>query len=105
MIGEEDPVPVNPCGDEVTVYEVIGSLPSKLGAVKDTETAPSLYVRPDPASVAVPIVGGNGADLLDDSTIPGFFGLISVIISYIYWPILVKTLILPNRNIHRFYYH
>jgi hypothetical protein len=40
-------------------------------------------VRPEPLSVTDPIVGGRGADLLDDSTIPGFFGLMSVIISYI----------------------
>ena len=66
------------------VYDVIGSLPSKDGAVNETETEPSLYVRFDPLTVAEPIVGARGADLLDDSTIPGFFGLMCVIISYIY---------------------
>jgi hypothetical protein len=41
-IGLEAPVPVNPPGLEVTVYEVIGSPPSKVGAVKVTSARPLL---------------------------------------------------------------
>lgn len=55
-------------------------MPLNAGAVNDTVTDPSLYARPEPLTVADPIVGGRGADLLDDSTIPWFFGLIAVIV-------------------------
>jgi hypothetical protein len=37
VIGLEVPVPVNPPGEEVTVYPVIGAPPVEEGAVKDTE--------------------------------------------------------------------
>jgi hypothetical protein len=36
-IGEDTPVPVNPPGDEVTVYPVIALDPAYVGAVKVTE--------------------------------------------------------------------
>jgi hypothetical protein len=42
VTGDEAPVPVNPPGLEVTVYEVIGKPPSKVGAVKVTDAAPLL---------------------------------------------------------------
>lgn len=83
------------------MYDVIGSLPSKAGAVNDTDTDPSLYVRFDPLSVADPIVGERGADLLDDSTIPGFFGLMSVIISYILHYLLKHSYFTGQRCISR----
>jgi hypothetical protein len=42
VIGDAEPVPVNPPGLDVTVYEVTGNLPSKDGAVKVTEACPLL---------------------------------------------------------------
>lgn len=59
---------------------MIGSFPSNDGAVNATVTEPLLYARPEPFTVAAPIVGGSGADLLCDSTTPGFLGLIAVIV-------------------------
>ena len=59
---------------------MIGSFPSKAGAVNATDTDPLPYARPEPFTVAAPIVGGSGADLLEDSTTPGFLGLIAVIV-------------------------
>jgi hypothetical protein len=41
-IGDDAPVPVNPPGLEVTVYEVIGNPPSKVGAVNVTSARPLL---------------------------------------------------------------
>ena len=55
-------------------------MPSNVGAVKVTEACPLLNGREVPWFVAVPIVGGNGADLLCDSTTPGFLGLMFVIV-------------------------
>jgi hypothetical protein len=56
VIGEEDPVPVNPPGEEVTVYPVIAD-PPVWPAVNVTDAAPLLNERDVPTSVAVPIVG------------------------------------------------
>ena len=58
VIGDDAPVPVMPL-DEVTVYDVIGSLPFA-GAVNVTDTTPPL--PPD----AEPIVGTPGAPLALD---------------------------------------
>jgi hypothetical protein len=80
--GDDDPVAVYPPVFDVTVYDVTGSFPSNEGAVKAIVTDPLLYARPDPFTVVAPIVGGSGADLLDDSTIPGFLGLIAVIVPH-----------------------
>jgi hypothetical protein len=54
VTGEDEPVPVMPPGDEVTVYPVMAPPPVLAGAVKVTDTAPL------PAAVAVPIVGASG---------------------------------------------
>jgi hypothetical protein len=53
VIGDPEPVPVKPPGDEVTVYEVIVAPPLSEGAEKvtDAEFAPA---------VAVPMVGARG---------------------------------------------
>jgi hypothetical protein len=53
VIGEEPPVPVNPPGLDVTVYEVIAEPPSLPGGVKVTVASPL-------PAVAVPIVGAPG---------------------------------------------
>ena len=53
VIGELDPVPVNPPGLEVTVYEVMAFPPSEIGAEKETEASAL-------PAVAVPIVGAPG---------------------------------------------
>jgi hypothetical protein len=52
-IGEDAPVPVNPPGEEVTVYPVIALEPTFVGAVKVTEACAF-------PPVAVPIVGAPG---------------------------------------------
>lgn len=57
VIGLDEPVPVNPPGELVTVYPVIGSL-LKLDAVNVTEAEPAL-------AVAVPIVGAVGEPLVE----------------------------------------
>jgi len=54
VIGEDDPVPVYPPGEEVTVNESAAFLAS---AVNVTVAAPLLYGRDVPTFVAVPIVG------------------------------------------------
>jgi hypothetical protein len=54
VTGEDEPVPVMPPGDEVTVYPVIAPPPVLAGAVKVTDTVPL------PAVVAVPMVGASG---------------------------------------------
>jgi hypothetical protein len=64
IIGELDPVPVMLPGDDVTVYPVIGSLLNE-GAVNDTD-----IVVPVPKSVAVPIVGADGAPLVEPADEP-----------------------------------
>jgi hypothetical protein len=53
VIGEDVPVPVNPPGDEITVYPVIAPPPTLEGAVKVTDAEAS-------PPVAVPIVGASG---------------------------------------------
>jgi hypothetical protein len=68
--GDAPPVAVNPPGLEVTVYEVIGKPPSKVGAVNVTVAAPLLKARAVPTSVAVPIVGAFGTSRDDDATVP-----------------------------------
>jgi hypothetical protein len=68
VIGELEPVPVNPPGELVTVYEVIGNL--LVGAVKVTVAAPLLYARPVPTLVAVPIVGAAATPLAPDALAP-----------------------------------
>jgi hypothetical protein len=55
VIGEDEPVPVAPPGEAVTVYEVIGNL-LKLGAVNVTDALAS-------PAVAVPMVGAVGTPL------------------------------------------
>lgn len=57
-IGEDDPVPVYPPGDDVTVKEVAAFLAS---GVNVTSARPLLNGLPEPTSVAVPIVGAYGA--------------------------------------------
>jgi hypothetical protein len=47
---------------------VIGSL--EFGAVNVTVADPLLYARPEPASVAVPIVGATGTDLAPEALDP-----------------------------------
>jgi hypothetical protein len=54
VIGEDEPVPVRPPGEEITVYPVIAPPPTTEGAVKATDTDVAL------ATVAVPIVGALG---------------------------------------------
>jgi hypothetical protein len=51
--GEDAPVPVNPPGDEVTVYVVIALDPTFVGSVKATDA----WASP---AVAVPIIGALG---------------------------------------------
>jgi hypothetical protein len=53
VIGEPDPVPIIPPGDDVAVYTVIALPPSFAGGVKVTVTVPM-------PAVAVPIVGAPG---------------------------------------------
>jgi hypothetical protein len=53
VIGEDEPVPVKPPGDEVTVYPVIAPPPVLTGAVKVT-------VADEEPAEAVPIVGALG---------------------------------------------
>jgi hypothetical protein len=67
VIGEEDPVPVNPPGLEVAVNVVAGA-PDP--AVKVTVAAPLLKARPVPTFVAVPIVGIPGAPFADEAITP-----------------------------------
>jgi hypothetical protein len=56
------PVPVNPLGLEVTVNPVI-AVPPVAPAVNVTSPRPLLKARPEPTSVAVPIVGACGLDI------------------------------------------
>lgn len=58
-----------PPGVPVIVYEVIGNLPSKLGAEYDTVAEPLSYGREVPTSVAVGADGADGAVLVDPKTL------------------------------------
>ncbi len=56
VIGEDDPVAVMQPGVDLAMYPVIvAGTPAQDGAVKD------MLADPVAATVAVPIVGGNGA--------------------------------------------
>ena len=63
VIGEDALDAVMLPGDDLTVYEVIGSL-EKLGAVNETVTCPLL------PAVAVPIVGTDGLPFAAADVIP-----------------------------------
>ena len=69
VIGLKAPVPVNPPGLDVTVYEVIGSL-LVAGALNDTVAAPLLYPRLVPTFEADTLVGTVGAALAPLDTGP-----------------------------------
>lgn len=80
--GDDEPVAVKLPVFDVTVYEVIGILPSKAGAVNATDTDPSPYARPEPFTVADPIVGEFGFDFFEESVVPVFLALIAVIVPH-----------------------
>ncbi len=67
VIGDEDPVPVNEPGEDVTVNEVaVAPAP----AVNSTLAAPLLNGRLVPTSVAVTLVGMPGAPLAEEPITP-----------------------------------
>ena len=59
VIGEDDPVPVYPPGDEVTVNDVAAG--DSAGKEKVTVAAPLLNALPVPTFVADTLVGANGS--------------------------------------------
>jgi len=65
--GEDAPVAVYPPTLDVTVKEVAAA---PAPAVNVTVAEPLLYARPEPAFVAVPIVGTPGAPFIEDAIIP-----------------------------------
>jgi hypothetical protein len=73
VIGLDEPVPVAPPGEAVTVYEVIGSLENE-GAVNATETAPPVV-----KSLAESMLGAEGEPLvaLDDEVKIGIKHILS----------------------------
>jgi hypothetical protein len=79
VIGDDPPVPVNPPGLEVTVYEVIDEPPLLPGAEK------MIVASPLPR-VAVPIVGASGTvagtiELLDADADPVPTALVAVTVN------------------------
>lgn len=80
--GDDDPVAVKLPVFDVTVYEVIGSFPSKDGAVNATDTDPLPYARPEPFTVGAPITGAFGTDFFEESVVPVFLALIAVIVPH-----------------------
>jgi len=60
-IGEEDPVPVIPPGEDVTVYPVMSDPPLLAGAVKETDAEASPAVADTPVG-APGVVGGITRD-------------------------------------------
>ena len=71
-MGEDDPVPVNEPGLEVTVYELI-AFPPVAGSVNTTEAKPLLYARPEGVLVATTEVGvlGTVVAVTDDEAMLG----------------------------------
>jgi hypothetical protein len=59
VIGEDDPVPVYPPGDEVTVNDVAAG--DSAGKENVTVAAPLLNALPVPTFVADTLVGANGS--------------------------------------------
>jgi hypothetical protein len=59
VIGEDDPVPVYPPGDEVTVNDVAAG--DSAGKEKETVAWPLLNALPVPEVVAETFVGANGS--------------------------------------------
>ncbi len=59
VTGEDDPVPVYPPGDEVTVNDVAAG--DSAGKENVTVAAPLLNALPVPTSVADTLVGANGS--------------------------------------------